>query len=258
MKNKISVVKIGGSIINNTSFLNELISDFIAINQAKIIIHGGGSIVSEMNEKLGIKNRLNKGRRITTSEVLDTAIMVYSGNINKNIVSKLQAKNCNALGLTGCDANTILAKKRSNKPIDFGYVGNVKQVNSNSIKCFIDLGITPVFCSITHDGNGQLFNTNADTIASEIAISMTNHYDVELIYCSNKKGVLQNPKDDDSLIHCITTKKYLELLENQIITDGMLPKLQNCFNALNNKVGKVSITNYQGLKYNNKVTKIML
>lgn len=252
MKNKLSIVKIGGNIIDDEAQLNSFLVDFAQINNPKILIHGGGKIATQLNEKLNIKTVMNKGRRITTAENLDTVIMVYAGLINKKIVSKLQGNNCNSLGLSGADANCILATKRPMEPIDFGWVGDVKRVNSSIINTFIFNGITPVFCAISHDGNGQLFNTNADTIASEIAIAMNEYYETELIYCFEKQGVLQDVNDENSVIKTINTEKFKLLKLNKIINEGMLPKMENCFHALNNKVNKVIIGNSKVIIKNNE------
>lgn len=241
MKNKLSIIKIGGNIIDDEQNLDSFLADFAKIEHAKILIHGGGKIATKLNEKLGIKTIMNEGRRMTTPENLDTVTMVYAGLVNKKIVSKLQGNKCNVLGLSGADANCILAEKRPASPVDYGWVGDVKKINSSTINLFISNGITPVFCAISHDGNGQLLNTNADTVAAEIAIAFSELYDTELIYCFEKNGVLLDVNDDDSVIENINTDKYLDLKKNNTIYEGMLPKLENCFYALNNKVSKVII-----------------
>ena len=241
MTNKISIVKIGGNIIDDAEALDSFLADFANLKQAKVLIHGGGKVANRLNEKLGIETVMNEGRRITSAENLDTVTMVYAGLINKKIVSKLQGKECNAMGLSGSDANCILATKRPPEPIDFGEVGDVKSVNSSTIELFLSNGITPIFCAISHDGEGHLLNTNADTIASEIAIAMSGYYEVELIYCFEKKGVLEKVEDEGSIIQHIDTSKYEGLKETKKIHAGMLPKLENCFHALNNKVDKVII-----------------
>lgn len=243
MKNKIAIIKIGGNIIDDEKTLNAFLIDFAKIDCAKILIHGGGKTASKLNEKLGIKTAMNEGRRITSTKNLDTVTMVYAGLINKKIVSKLQGNNCNALGLSGSDANCILATKRPTTPIDFGWVGDVKSINSSTINLFLSNRITPVFSAISHDGNGQLLNTNADTVAAEIAIAMSAFYETELIYCFEKKGVLQDVNDEDSVIPTINSEKYETLKEQKIINEGMLPKLENCFHALNNNVNTVIIGN---------------
>jgi len=258
MKNKISIIKIGGNIINDEKVLDTFLANFSKIENMKILIHGGGKIATQLNDKLGIKTIMNEGRRITSAENLDTVTMVYAGLINKKIVSKLQGYNCNALGLSGSDANCILANKRPTSPIDYGFVGDIKEINSSTIKMFLSNGITPVFCAISHDGNGQLLNTNADTIASEIAIAMSKYMDTELIYCFEKKGVLSDITNENSIIENINYEKYLALKENKTVNEGMLPKMENCFNALNNKVNKVSIGNHSMINGNEIFTTLTL
>ena len=258
MKNKISIIKIGGNSIDDVNVLDSFLKDFAEIKHAKILIHGGGKIATKLNEKLGVKTIMHEGRRITSAENLDVITMVYAGLINKKIVSKLQEKNCNALGLSGSDANCILAKKRPTTPIDFGWVGDVESINAITINTFVSNGITPVFCAISHNGKGQLLNTNADTIASEIAIAMSEFYDTELIYCFEKKGVLEDMKDEDSVIPVINSKKYVVLKEKKIIHKGMLPKMENCFHALNNTVKKVIIGNPKVISNNETCTTLIL
>lgn len=243
MKSKLSIIKIGGNIIDDEKALATFLTDFAQIKHLKILVHGGGKIANQLNEKLGIKTVMNEGRRITSTENLETVTMVYAGLINKKIVSALQANNCNALGLSGSDANCIVARKRPTTPIDFGWVGDVEYINSTTINSFVSNGMTPVFCAICHDGKGQLLNTNADTIASEIAISMSEFYDTELIYCFEKKGVLQDVNDEDSIIPTINKKEYAALKEKNIIYEGMLPKMENCFHALKHGVEQVVIGN---------------
>ncbi|MFD1553507.1 acetylglutamate kinase [Putridiphycobacter roseus] len=243
MKNKLVVIKIGGNIIDDDAALASFLTDFSQLKQDKILIHGGGKIATRLNDKLGIKTIMNEGRRITSSDNLDTTTMVYAGLINKKIVGKLQGYSCNALGLSGSDANCILATKRPSTPIDFGWVGDVVSINNTTINLFLENNITPVFCALSHDGNGQLLNTNADTVAAEIAVAMSDAYDVELIYCFEKKGVLMDVLDEDSLIQTINSQDYACLKQKKIINEGMLPKMENCFYALNNHVNKVIIGN---------------
>ena len=252
MKSKLTVIKIGGNIIDDENMLNSFLDDFSKIKNPKVLIHGGGKIASKLNDRLGIDTIMNEGRRITSSDNLETITMVYAGLINKKIVSKLQGRNCNALGLSGSDANCILATKRTTTPIDFGWVGDVKYVNNITINLFLKNGITPVFCAVSHDGNGQLLNTNADTVAAEIAIAMTETYETELIYCFEKDGVMMDMNDNDSIISTINSDKYKDLKENKIINEGMLPKMENCFYALQNSVTKVIIGSPKVL--NNKET----
>lgn len=258
MKNKLSVIKIGGNIIDDEASLDAFLADFAKIDHAKILVHGGGKIATKLNDKLGVKTIMNEGRRVTSTESLDTVTMVYAGLVNKKIVSKLQGNQCNALGLSGSDANCILATKRPITPVDFGWVGDIKTVNASAINLFIEGNITPVFCAISHDGNGQLLNTNADTIASEIAIAMSKLYDTSLIYCFEKNGVLQNVDDENSVIETINSKKYAELKEDKVIHEGMLPKMENCFHALNNNVTKVRIGSPLVINANQKCTTLTL
>ena len=241
---KLLVAKIGGNIVDNEDALQSFLKDFAAIDQPKILVHGGGKIATRIAEKLGVKTQMINGRRITSKENLDIVVQLYAGLINKNIVAALQATEyCNAIGFTGADANLITAVKRPVKDIDYGYVGDVTEVNQDRIHQFLANGLTPVFCAITHNGNGQLFNTNADTIASQIAVALSSYYEVSLYYCFELKGVLTDIKDKDSVIEKIDSKKYLELKEQGIIADGMLPKMKNCFDALQIGVAEVHIAN---------------
>lgn len=248
MKQKLSIVKIGGNVIENKSELDAFLSLFSKLEGLKILIHGGGKLATELASKLGVKSKLVNGRRITDSESIDIITMVYGGLANKNIVAKLQANNCNAIGLSGADGNAIQAHKRPVKEIDYGFVGDIDGINSALIDALLKANLTPVFCALSHDGMGQILNTNADTIASEIAIGMSEIYATTLYYCFEKKGVLLDIKNDVSVVKYINTKKYQELLEQNIIADGMLPKLENCFHALHNKVEKVCLGDSEMLK----------
>jgi acetylglutamate kinase len=194
-----------------------------------------------MAKQMNVPVKMNEGRRITDANTLDIITMVYAGKINKNIVAQLQAHNCNAIGFSGADGNSIISEKRPIQPIDYGFVGDVKQVNTKTLKVLLNHNITPVFCAITHDENGQLLNTNADTIASELAIGFTNQFKTELYYCFEKNGVLKDINDNKSVVENINTETYKNLIDEAIIADGMLPKLNNCFHAINNQVSKVCI-----------------
>lgn len=249
-KQKLLVAKIGGNIIEDEKALASFLEDFSKIESPKILIHGGGKSATQLATQLGIQTEMIDGRRITSAKNLDIVVMTYAGLLNKTIVSGLQQYKCNALGLTGADANVIQAKKRQTQLIDYGYVGDVIKVNHNMIKALLNQEITPVFCAVTHDGKGQLFNTNADTIASKIASAMSVDYEVSLFYCFELKGVLENIEDKDSVIEHIDFEKYTELKNNKIINDGMLPKLQNCFDALQKQVSKVHIANANFIKDN--------
>ncbi|WP_108868523.1 acetylglutamate kinase [Aquimarina aquimarini] len=242
-KETLFVAKIGGNIIGDKKALTSFLEGFSKIEGPKILVHGGGKYATQLANKLEVKTEMIDGRRITSAENLDIVVMTYAGLLNKTIVSELQSSDCNALGLTGADANSILAKKRPVNFIDYGYVGDVVKVNDSSIKMFLNQGITPVYCAVTHDGKGQLLNTNADTIASEIASAMSKEYEVSLFYCFELQGVLENIDDKNSVIEHINLKKYTELINANIISEGMLPKLQNCFDALQKQVSKVHIAN---------------
>lgn len=241
MKQKLSIVKIGGNVIEDENQLSRFLSSFSKMEGLKILVHGGGKLATQLAEKLGIQSQLVGGRRITDEESLKVITMVYGGLTNKNIVAQLQAYNCNALGLSGADGDTIQAHKRPFKTIDYGYAGDVDGINANTINALLTFGLVPVFCAITHDGKGQLLNTNADTIASEMAIGMSGLYETTLYYCFEKKGVLTDIDQENSVVKHINSQSYQELLDQKIIIDGMLPKLENCFHALNKNVNKVCI-----------------
>ncbi len=240
-KDKLEIVKIGGNIIEDENILANFLKDFSSINENKILVHGGGKSATKLASKLGLKPVMVEGRRITDKPNLDIAVMVYAGLINKNIVAGLQSENCNAIGFSGVDANIILSEKRPVKDIDYGFVGDIVKVDNTALKLFIENGYTPVFCAITYDKKGQLLNTNADTIASEIAIAMSESYKVSLNYIFELKGVLKNFEDKNSVIPFINIEKYKQLVQDGIVSNGMLPKLHNCFNALKRGVQKVKI-----------------
>jgi acetylglutamate kinase len=256
---KLSIIKIGGNIIEDETSLHDFLKLFSALKGKKILVHGGGKRATSMASKLGIKSKMVHGRRITDAETLEVITMVYGGLVNKNIVAKLQALQIDAIGLTGADINSIKSDKRPIKEINFGFVGDVKEVASNSIDKLLKADFTPVFCAITHDGKGQLLNTNADTITSQVAIGMSKIYETSIYYCFELNGVLQDFSDKNSVIKNINSKKYQELLNDGIIADGMLPKLENCFDALKNGVHQVKMGNTSMLtKENNNFTTITL
>ena len=243
MKKKLFIVKIGGNVIDDEQSRKKFLFNFSKIKERKILVHGGGKIASELAEKLGISQEIVNGRRITNAETLKIVTMVYAGLLNKQIVALLQSNNVNAIGLSGADMNCIKAVKRMNLEIDFGFVGDIIEngVNPELISSLIENNLTPVFCSVTHDGKGQLLNTNADTIASALAISFSYNYDVQLNFCFEKNGVLKNIEDANSVIETMTKTEYKKLLEEGIISKGMIPKLDNSFEALNKGVKKVVI-----------------
>lgn len=232
--NKLYIIKIGGNVIDNSENLHKFLKDFSSLKGYKILVHGGGKIATQLSETLGIEPKLVDGRRITDIETLRVVTMVYGGLVNKNIVAQLQKFNTNAIGLTGADGDFIRAKKRPVKTIDYGFVGDIDEnsINPQNLKNLMEGGFIPVFCALTHDGQGQLLNTNADTIASALAIALSELYNTTLIYCFEKKGVLKDINDDESLIHDIDPQYYNELKLQQIIHSGMLPKLDNAFAAI--------------------------
>ncbi|SDR86348.1 N-acetylglutamate kinase [Polaribacter sp. KT25b] len=256
---KLSIIKIGGNIIEDETSLNDFLKLFSNLEGHKILVHGGGKRATHIASKLGIESKMVNGRRITDAETLEVITMVYGGLVNKNVVAKLQALNIDAIGLTGADINSIKSEKRPVKEVDFGFVGDVKEIAHNSIDKLIKADFTPVFCAITHNGNGQLLNTNADTIASTIAVGMSEIYETSIYFCFELNGVLRDFNDKNSVVKVINSKTYQKLLVDKIITDGMIPKLDNCFDALNNGVSRVNIGNTSMLtKENDNFTTITL
>lgn len=239
--NTLSIIKIGGNIIDDEKKLSSFLKDFAAIDGKKILVHGGGKLATRLAEKMGIDQQLVDGRRITDAETLKIVTMVYAGYINKNIVAQLQANNCNAMGLCGADGDSILAHKRKHPVMDYGFVGDVDAVNTTLISDLLEKNISIVFAPITHDQQGQLLNTNADTIAQELAKGLSSAFEVTLIYCFEKKGVLLDVNDDNTVIPKLTALYYQQLKTKKLIFEGMLPKLDNAFTALNNGVNKVII-----------------
>lgn len=243
-KDQLRVFKIGGKVVEDEQQLAAFLKGFSHLDGNKILVHGGGKWVSEMSQRLGIEVKMIEGRRITDADTLEVVKMMLAGVANKNVVSKLQGYNCNAIGMTGADGNTIMADKRPLKNgIDYGFVGDVKKVNHAIIQKLIDTGLVPVFAAMTHDGLGNLFNTNADTIASSVAVGLANDFEVELNYCFELNGVLKDIDDPESLIHEINPKNYTSLKEDGIINAGMIPKIDNAFDALNSGVNAVRIMN---------------
>lgn len=237
----LKVIKIGGNIIDNVTSLENFLVEFSKIEGPKVLVHGGGKQATKLAQEMNIKVEMVDGRRKTNAETLDLITMVYAGKINKNIVASLQNNSCNSIGFTGADGNTVVSVKRPIKEIDYGFVGDVIKVNTAVLEVLLNANISPIFCAITHNEKGQLLNTNADTIASELAIAFAKKYQTELYYCFEKNGVLLDVNNDDSVVENINQEKYQELLEKRIIADGMLPKLNNCFHAIERKVQKVCI-----------------
>jgi acetylglutamate kinase len=247
MKEKLTIVKVGGAVVEDELQLSQLLRDFSAIEGRKVLVHGGGRKATKMAERLGIKTQMVNGRRITDTDMLEVVTMVYGGLVNKNLVARLQANGVNALGLTGADANAIRSHKRPVKvvdgtPVDYGFVGDVDAADGNMLSHLIEAGITPVMAPLTHDGEGHILNTNADTIASETAKALANLYDVTLIFSFEKKGVLSNPDDDDSVIPTITRAAFEQYKADGTISGGMLPKIENALAAVETGVSRVIIT----------------
>ena len=237
------ITKIGGNLIDDEKKLNQFLADFAQINTPKILVHGGGKIATEVAASLGIDAKMVDGRRITDAEMLKVVTMVYGGLVSKNIVSKLQASGCNAIGLTGADSNIIEAHKRPVKTIDYGFAGDIDRVNPSFLKMCLESKITPVCAPLTHDGKGHMLNTNADTIASALAIALSKDFAVKLLYCFELNGVLKSIDDPASIIPEITLSSYKSLKQQGIISKGMIPKLDNAFDAINAGVQAVHICN---------------
>lgn len=240
---KVTIVKVGGAVVEDNEQLAQLLTDFAAIPGKKVLVHGGGRRATKVAAALGIESKMVNGRRITDAQMLEVVTMVYGGLVNKNLVAKLQAKGVNALGLTGADMDVIHSHKRPVKDgVDFGYVGDVERANGKMLQTLIQEGITPVMAPLTHDGNGNILNTNADTIASETAKALAPFYDVTLIYSFEKKGVLSNPDDDNSVIPVITRADFEKYQADGTIGGGMIPKIENALAAVDAGVKEVIIT----------------
>jgi len=244
---RLTIIKVGGKVVEDSQSLNLLLDQFQKISGYKILVHGGGNTATEIAGKLGIETKMVEGRRITDAAMLDVATMVYGGLVNKKVVAGLQSRNCNALGLTGADLGLIRAKKRPVQSIDFGYVGDVEEVNSRELRLLLNENVVPVIAPLTHDGKGQLLNTNADTIASEIAIELSAFYNVFLFYCFEKKGVLMNQNDETSIIFELDQMLFEQYKNDGIINTGMIPKLENAFRSKRKGVKEVLITNAQNI-----------
>ena len=258
MKEKLTIVKVGGAVVEDELQLSQLLKDFSAIEGRKVLVHGGGRKATKIAERLGIETKMVNGRRITDGDMLEVVTMVYGGLVNKNLVARLQAHGINAIGLTGADANAIRSHKRppvvikdssaadgsatGSSLVDFGFVGDVDQADGQMLSRLIEAGITPVMAPLTHDGEGHILNTNADTIASETAKALAQYYDVTLIFSFEKKGVLRNPDDEDSVIPVISRSLFNEYKADGTISGGMLPKIENALAAVESGVSRVIIT----------------
>jgi acetylglutamate kinase len=242
MKEKLTIIKVGGKIVEEESSLQQLLKDFSAIPGHKLLVHGGGRTATALAARLGIESQMVNGRRITDAETLKVVTMVYGGLVNKHIVAGLQAVGVNAMGLTGADMNVIRSHKRPVKDVDYGFVGDVEQVNADLLATLIRQGVVPVMAPLTHDGQGTMLNTNADTIAGETAKALAAHFDVTLVYCFEKRGVLRDADDDDSVIPSINRAQFEQYVADGTIQGGMIPKLENAFAAIDAGVSQVVIT----------------
>jgi len=239
---KLTLIKVGGKIVEEEASLNELLIEFSKIEGYKVLVHGGGRSATRLSERLGIESNMVDGRRITDAATLEIVTMVYGGLVNKNIVARLQGMDINALGLMGADMNIIRSEKRPVGEIDYGFVGDVKSVDGARLQWLISQDIVPVIAPLTHDKNGNILNTNADTIAAETARALARYFDVSLVYCFEKKGVLFDENDEESVITNLNKENFRKLVKQDIIKGGMLPKLENAFLSLENGVKEVIIT----------------
>lgn len=242
MKLPLTIVKVGGAVVEDSARLDSLLSAFAAIDGRKVLVHGGGRRATAIASRLGVESRMVDGRRVTDGAMLEVVTMVYGGLVNKDIVARLQARGINSIGLTGADGGVILSHKRPVKDVDYGFVGDVDRVDGSRLSSLIEGGFTPVMAPLTHDGHGQMLNTNADTIAAETAKALAERYDVTLMYCFEKPGVMAEPDDDSTLIPVITRQDFRRLKADGTVTDGMLPKLENAFSAIDAGVSRVNIT----------------
>ncbi|EKB04749.1 acetylglutamate kinase [Myroides odoratimimus CCUG 3837] len=245
----LTVIKIGGNIVDDESALNAFLDIYARIEGPKVLVHGGGKLATRMATQLGIETQMVNGRRITDEAMLPIAVMVYAGLINKQITAQLQARGCDAMGISGADAKLIQSHKRPTEPIDYGYVGDFEASDVNVVRLqqLLEIGINPVFSAITADKEGQLLNTNADTIASNIAVALATKYKVALVYCFERKGVLQDINDENSVINTINQENFTQLKQQGVIADGMLPKIENALAAVNQGVDKVCIKKAEDL-----------
>ena len=258
LNGQITIVKLGGKVLSDAQRLSAALKSFVRIQGVKILVHGGGRRLNNLLRRLGMEPKMIGGRRITDENALEAALMVYAGLENKKIVADLQALKCPAIGLSGADAGIILAQKRPVDKIDYGFVGDIRKVNALSIRKLLQTGFVPVFCALTHDGKGQMLNTNADTIASAIAAALAAFFHTRLIFAFEKRGVLEDPANEKTIIRNLDLLLYQKLKKNQTINEGMLPKLDNAFQALNAGVEEVLISRYDQIADMNNGTRITI
>lgn len=239
---KLTLIKVGGKIVEEQATLSRLLASFAAIPGRKVLVHGGGRSATAMASRLGIESRMVGGRRITDKAMLEVVTMVYAGLVNKNIVAGLQALGVNALGMTGADMNILLSDKRPVGEVDYGYVGDVRRVDAAALSSLIEMGVVPVIAPLTHDGRGSMLNTNADTMAGETAKALASRYEVSLVYCFEKRGVLRDENDDNSVIAEMTRQQFETYRAEGVVQGGMIPKLENAFDAIRHGVREVIIT----------------
>lgn len=244
---KLTVIKVGGAVVEDPEALAGLLKEFAAVEGLKVLVHGGGRAATKVAAQLGVETRMVDGRRITDADMLRVVTMVYGGLVNKNIVAALQACGINALGLTGADLGCMLADKRPVKDIDYGFVGDMRSVDTSILADLIARGVVPVMAPLSYDGHGSLLNTNADTIASSVAVALAERFDVTLMYCFEKKGVLSDPSDDESVIPVITKSSFEGLVADGVVAGGMIPKIQNALNAIDGGVREVRVTKADNL-----------
>ena len=246
----LTVIKVGGAVLEDEASLSDFLDRFVELPGLKILVHGGGRAATKLAEKLNVDSKLVEGRRITDADTLEIVTMVYGGLVNKKTVAALQSKGCNAAGFTGADMDLITAQKRPVQNIDYGFVGDIAKVNHEALANLLNMGITPVIAPLTHDGKGQLLNTNADTMASAIAVGMSNVFTISLVFCFEKPGVLSDPDDESSVIPNLTIDSYQSFKDKGIIHSGMIPKIDNSFDALQKGVKQVIITSASTLDIN--------
>ncbi|MGL5015824.1 MAG: acetylglutamate kinase [Bacteroidales bacterium] len=247
MKQKLTIIKVGGKIVEQKESLEALLSQFADVEGLKMLVHGGGRSATKIASQMGIESKMVDGRRITDGDMLEVVTMVYGGLVNKSIVSALQARGINSLGLTGADLNIVQSERRKASTVDYGFVGDVQRVDGRILASLIGQGIVPVIAPLTHDGQGQMLNTNADTIAGELAKALAEQFDVTLVYCFERAGVLRDESDDNSVILTIKPSDFDKLKEDGTIQGGMIPKLENAFQAISSGVSRVVITNSSDL-----------